>query len=267
MRAMFEELDEWRMREALCEIGRRVWQREYVAANDGNFSVRLTESVVLCTPTLMSKGFMQPQDLVLITMDGDHIHGQRRMTSEVRMHLAIYKNRPDVRSVIHVHPPNATAFAVARHPLPKCVLPEVEVFIGETPIVPYDTPGTQGFAESLLPFLKHHNVFLLTNHGAVTTGRDPFEAYYRMETIEQYCRILILAGHVGDWAYIEPRKVRDLFGIREKLGHAERRSACPDEEICQAGVPGECGLASGNGQRELVEQIVRQVLSRLEKAN
>lgn len=259
---MYEKLNEWEMREALCEIGRRVWQREYVAANDGNFSVKLTDDIVLCTPTLVSKGFMKPEDLVLITPDGEHISGRLRMTSEIRMHLEIMRRRPDVRSVVHSHPPNATAFAVARRPIPKCILPEIEVFIGEIPIVPYETPGTQDFATVLHPFLEHHNCYLLTNHGAVTVGKDPFEAYYRMETIEQYCRILILAKEIGDWQHIERDKVMDLLKIREKLGYKDRRveEKC---DLCEIGVPGEQQLAGKNGEQELVQEIVRRVLDRL----
>ena len=110
---MFERVNEWDMREALCEIGRRVWQREYIAANDGNFSFRLTEDLVLCTPTMMSKGFMKPEDLVLVNMSGQQVGGRLKMTSEVLMHLEIYRVRDDVRAVVHVHPPNATAFAAA----------------------------------------------------------------------------------------------------------------------------------------------------------
>lgn len=254
---------EHELREMLCEIGRRVWQREYVASNDGNFSVRLPNGELLCTPTLVSKGFMRPDELPVITMDGQHIRGPKPATSEIKMHLEVYRQRPDVNSVVHVHPPNVTAFAVAKHPVPKCILPEIEVFIGEIPIAPYETPGTQIFAETLRPFLADHNVFLLTNHGAVTIGKDPFEAYYRMETIEQYCRILVLAASIGGWNRIEPDKVRDLFAIREKLGHKERRSNLAGAEICQTGVPGEKGLLATTEEKQLIESVVRQVLERI----
>lgn len=263
---MLNRYDEWQMREALCEIGRRIWQREYVASNDGNFSVRLDENTVLCTPTLVSKGFMKPEDLPIITMDGEQIRGRLKMTSEVKMHLEMFRQREDIRAVVHAHPPNATAFAVARRPVPKCILPEIEVFIGEIPIAPYETPGTQDFANVLKPFLANHSAFLLTNHGAVTCGRDPFEAYYRMETIEQYCRILVLAKQIGEWTTIDPVKVRDLFRIREKLGYTERRSDEPDTAICQMGVPGETGVAApASGDSQLVEEVVRRVLDRLGK--
>lgn len=259
---MMEKYNEWEMREALCEVGRRIWQREYVAANDGNFSVRLSENVVLCTPTLVSKGFMKPEDLPLIDLDGNQLSGRLKMTSEVFMHLELMKAREDVRSVIHAHPPNATAFAVAQTPVPKCVLPEIEVFIGETPIVPYETPGTKDFAKALIPFAEHHNAFLLTNHGAVTIGREPFQAYYRMETIEQYCRILLLAKQLGEWGQIDPSKVGDLLKIREKLGYADRRvvQKC---DLCAPGIPGEQLPTDESTDPKAVEDIVNRVLERL----
>lgn len=257
--------DETEMREAFCEIGRRVWQREYIASNDGNFSVKLSEDRVLCTPTLVSKGFMKPQDLCIITPDGVQVSGRLRMTSEVKVHLEIFRKRPDAKAIIHVHPPNATAFAVARHPVPKCILPEIEVFLGEIPIVPYATPGTQDFADVVTPFLQHHNGFLLTNHGALTIGDDPFEAYYRMETIEQYCRILVLAKQIGDWNQIIPDKVVDLLKIREKLGQKDRR-VTQGADLCSIGVPGERELGTpsmAGDENALIEEITRRVTERL----
>lgn len=256
--------DETEMREALCEIGRRIWTREYVASNDGNFSVRLSADRVLCTPTMVSKGFMKPADLPVITMEGRQVSGRLPMTSEIKAHLEIMRHRPDVRAIVHAHPPSATAFAVAREPVPKCVLPEIEMFIGELPMTPYATPGTRDFAESLVPFLRHHNAFLLASHGALTVGADPFEAYYRMETIEQYCRILILAKQIGGWTQIEPDRVRDLLRIREKLGQPDRR-VTQGADLCSPGVPGEMPARADypHDIRSLVEEVLRRVMQRL----
>jgi L-fuculose-phosphate aldolase len=211
-------------REALCEVGRRVWQRGFVASNDGNFSFRLSEDRVLCTPTLLSKGFMKPDDLVIVDLDGNHVAGKRRGTSEVRIHLYIYQNRPDVHSVVHVHPPHATAFTIAKQELPKCVLQEVDLFIGEIPMAPYETTGTWKFAETIAPWVRHHDCFLLTNHGAVTIGQDPFDAYYKMETLDQYCRILLLARQLGDWQTINMRGIEELLQLKKRLGIADKRS-------------------------------------------
>lgn len=253
------------MREQICEVGRRVWQREYIASNDGNISVRLDDDKVLCTPTLVSKGFMKPDDLALVTLDGKQVGGRLPMTSEVKVHLEMYRQRGDARAVVHVHPPHATAFAVARQPVPKCILPEIEVFLGEIPVVPYATPGTQEFADAVIPFMEHHNAFLLTNHGALTVGADPFECYYRMETVEQYCKILILAKQIGDWTQIDPNKVMDLLRIRQKLGHKDRR-VLQDAELCSYGVPGEqCAAAreGADGDKAFIEEVVRRVVERL----
>ncbi len=250
--------NEQEARTALCEIGRRVWQREYIASNDGNFSVRLGPDRILCTPTMVSKGFMRPEELPVVDMQGNLLSGPKPPTSEIRIHLAIYRYRPDVAAVVHVHPPHATAFAIVRRNLPKCVLPEVEVFLGEIPLVPYATPGTQEFADVAVPYLQNHNAFLLTNHGAITVGRDPFEAYYRMETVEQYCRILILAAHLGDLKQLDMRAMSDLLRIRQKLGYEDRRLGRPPQSWCEAGVPPQAPEA-------LIQTIVERVLQRLKQ--
>ncbi len=227
-------LDEKEIREAFCEVGRRVWTKDYIASNDGNFSFRLDENRVLCTPTMISKGFMKPEDMVIVDLEGNQLAGKRRATSEVRIHLFVYRHRPDVHAVVHVHPPHATAFAVAQRELPKCVLPEIEIFLGEIPLAPYATTGTWEFAQSIAPWVARHDAFLLTNHGAVTVGKDPFDAYYKMETLDQYCRILLLAGRVGDWNRIDGAGMRDLLNLKAKLGIPDTRGATPS---CESGVP------------------------------
>ena len=143
----------------------------FAAANDGNISVRLNENEVLCTPTMHCKGFLKPKDICLVDMEGNQIAGKKKRSSEVLLHLEIMKARPDVQSVVHCHPPHATAFAVAREPIPQAVLPEVEVFLGEVPIAPYETPGGKKFAETILPFVKQSNVIILANHGTVSLRR------------------------------------------------------------------------------------------------
>lgn len=253
------------LRETLCEIGRRVWQREYVAANDGNFSVRLSPTEILCTPTMVSKGFMKPHELPVITPTGEQLRGPMPVTSEIQMHLEIYRMRPDVNAVVHVHPPHATAFAVARRAVPPCMLPEIEFFLGEIPLAGYETPGTQDFAKTLDPFLPNHNAFLLTNHGAVTCGDNPLQAYYRMESVEHYCRILLLASQAGGWQQIDPAKVRELWSYREKLGMPDRRVGLPDSQVCSSGVPGEQGLPvnSSTEKEDMIREVVKRVLARI----
>lgn len=216
-------MTEWQLRELLCEIGRRVWQRGFVAASDGNFSVRLDEGRILATPTMMSKGLLTPHDLVTVDPDGRKLAGEREVTSELKMHLNCYRHRPDVKACVHAHPPHATAFAIVQDPVPKCVMPEAEVFLGEVPIVPYATPGTQDFATVLDPFLPDFNVFLLASHGALAIGRDLLEAYHRLETVDHYCHILINVKILGGPARIAPEKMADLFEIKRKLGLPDRR--------------------------------------------
>ncbi|MBI5154147.1 class II aldolase/adducin family protein [Candidatus Poribacteria bacterium] len=221
------------IREALCEVGRRVWQRGYVASNDGNFSFRLGQNSVLATPTMISKGFMAPEDLVLVDLDGSQTGGSRRLTSEIRLHLNAYRRRPDIRSVLHVHPPHATAFAITGMALPKCVLPEIEFFIGEVPLAPYATPGSWDFARSLDPWLDTHDVFLLRNHGAVTLGADPFDCFYKMETLDQYCRILILARPLGGgWNQLSAAQMAELLAAKESWGVNDPRDGLPPGALC-----------------------------------
>jgi L-fuculose-phosphate aldolase len=226
-------------RELLCEIGRRVWQRGFVANNDGNFSVRLGEDRILCTPTGMSKGFMQPEDMVEITLQGEQVAGSRRMTSEVRLHLFLYQNRPDINAVVHAHPAHATAFAISGQALPKCVLPEIEVFLGEIPMTNYETPGTWKFAETLQPYVAKHVAWLLKSHGVVTAGDDLEQAYYRMESVEHYCRILILSAQLGGWNSLPSEAVNDLRNIRTQMGLPDLAPGADSVEWCQSdsGVP------------------------------
>ena len=215
------------VRDAICEIGRRVWQRGYVAANDGNFSYRLDEDTVLATPTRVSKGFLEPADLVLLDLDGNHKGGLRRGTSEIRVHLNAYRQRPDIRSVVHVHPPHATAFAVAGRALPKGVLEETDIYLGEVPLIPYETTGTWEFARSLDPWIETHDAFLLSNHGALTFGADPFDAYYRMEVLDHSCKILLHALQLGGWRHLEPAHIEKLAAAKERHGFADPREGLP----------------------------------------
>jgi L-fuculose-phosphate aldolase len=184
---------------------------------------------------MISKGFLKPEDLVIVDLDGNQLEGQRRATSEVRIHLYIYQQRPDVHSVCHVHPPHATAFTIARRQLPKCMLQEVDLFIGEIPMAPYATTGTWEFARTIAPWVHHHDAFLLTNHGALTVGQDPYDAYYRMETLDQYCRILLLARQLGDWQTIDTDGMRELFQLKSRLGIPDKRVVAG--EACSDGVP------------------------------
>ena len=149
----------YKRKQEICEIGQRVYNKGFAAANDGNISYRLSENEVLCTPTMHSKGFLKPEDICLIDMTGKQLAGIKKRSSEALLHLQIYKERPDVKSVVHCHPPHATAFAIAREPIPQCVLPEVEVFLGDVPISQYETPGGQAFADTIIPLVKKTRLY------------------------------------------------------------------------------------------------------------
>jgi L-fuculose-phosphate aldolase len=216
-------MNEWKFREQMCEIGRRIYNKGFAAANDGNISLRLSEDRVLCSPTRVSKGFMKPDDLCIVDLDGKQVSGKRKRSSEILLHLTIMKARADVKSVVHCHPPHATAFAVAREPIPKCVLPEIEVFLGEVAISPYETPGGQSFADTVLPFVKDTETILLANHGTVTYGSDLEDAYFKTEIIDAYCRILILARQIGRVNYYTDEKAAELLRLKPKLGIGDPR--------------------------------------------
>jgi L-fuculose-phosphate aldolase len=229
-------MNEFKLKEYMCEIGRRVYNRGFAAANDGNITIRLNEREILCTPTMISKGFMKPDDVCTVNYDGKQLAGKRKRSSEVLLHLAVYKARPDVNAVVHCHPPHATAFAVAHEPIPKCILPEVEVFLGEVPIAMYETPGNQKFAETILPFVKNCNTVILANHGTVSWGPDLEKAYWNTEIVDAYCRILILAKQLGPINYFSDEQTRELLALKQKLGYTDPRLENPNCDICGDGV-------------------------------
>lgn len=221
-----------KLKEEICEIGRRVYNKGFAAANDGNISIRVGENEVLCSPTMICKGFMTPDDICAVDLDGNQIAGKRKRTSEVLLHLTIMKHRPDVKAVVHCHPPHATAFAVAGEPIPQCILPEVEVFMGEIPIAPYETPGGQSFADTVLPFLTATNTIILKNHGTVSFGKNLEEAYWKTEILDAYCRILLLAKQLGPVEYLSEKHSRELLDLKKRLGFDDPRFHVEDCDLC-----------------------------------
>src|SRR5205809_2885510 len=216
-------MTEYQIKQQICEIGRRVYAKGFAAANDGNISYRLNDREVVCSPTMVSKGFLTCDDICKVDYEGKQLAGKRQRSSEILLHLAVYKHRPDVRAVVHCHPPHATAFAVAGVPVPKCILPEVEVFLGEVPTAIYETPGTQKFAETIVPHLKSSNTIILANHGTVTFGPDLEKAYWNSEIIDAYCKILILSKQLGNVNYFTQQQTRELLDLKKKLGYDDVR--------------------------------------------
>src|SRR5881392_2925555 len=215
---------EFELKKQICDIGRRLYAKGFAAANDGNITVRLNDKELLCTPTMVSKGFLKPEDICKVDEAGKQLAGTKKRTSEVLLHLVVYKHRPDVNAVVHCHPPHATAFAVAQEPIPKCILPEVEVFLGEVPIAEYETPGTTKFAETIVPYLKDCNTIILANHGTVTFGPDLEKAYWNSEIIDAYCKILILARQLGRVNYFTEQQTKELLDLKKRLGYSVPRT-------------------------------------------
>jgi L-fuculose-phosphate aldolase len=221
-----------KLKQEICTIGARLYQRGFAAANDGNLSCRIAEDRVLCTPTMICKGFMKPEDLCIVDLEGQRVSGARKQTSEIMLHLAILKARKDVNAVVHCHPPHATAFGVAREPIPQCVLPEVEVFLGNVPITPYETPGGQSFAETVLPFVEKTNIIILANHGTVSYGETIEKAYWWTEILDAYCRILMLTRSLGNINYFTEPEARELLTLKKKWGFSDPRNEMQNCDIC-----------------------------------
>jgi len=220
-----------KIKQDICEIGRRIYNKGFAAANDGNITVRVGENEVLCTPTMHSKGFLKPEDICLVDMTGKQLAGVKKRSSEALLHLEIYKQRADIKSVVHCHPPHATAFAIAREPIPQCVLPEVEVFLGDVPITKYETPGGKAFAETVLPFVQKTNVIILANHGTVSYGDDVERAYWWTEILDAYCRMLMLARDLGRVNYFTETKERELLELKQQWGWSDPRNT-PEYKNC-----------------------------------
>lgn len=203
-------------RRDIIEIGKLVFQKGWVAANDGNISIRLDDDRVLCTPTAVCKGMMTPDDLIICDMDGSKVEGRRERTSEIAMHLTIYGLRPDVRSVVHAHPPVATGFAAAGKPLNLALLPEVIIGLGSVPMASYGLPGTPALTEGMLGFIPRYDALLMQNHGAVAYGPDVYKAYFNMETVEHFARITLVAELLGGAKPLPRVEVQKLFDSRER---------------------------------------------------
>jgi L-fuculose-phosphate aldolase len=216
------------LRADIVEVGRRLWTRGYVASNDGNISVRLDEDRVLTTPKSVSKGYMTEDMMVVTDRTGKKLTGDRDPSSELLMHLAVYDNRPDVRAVVHAHPPLATGFAVAGIPLDRAVLAEVICTLGSIPIADYATPSTKELPEACTKYIKAHDGLLLANHGALTVGPELFNAYYKMETVEHFARISLVARLLGGERLLSRDEVKRLEALRGVYGIAAPAPICPD---------------------------------------
>jgi L-fuculose-phosphate aldolase len=270
--ALFHSPEAERIKAEIVATGRKLWQRMYVDGNGGNISYRLNEQTVICTPTLVSKADLTPEDLCLVDMSGNQLAGGRPRTSEVLMHLEIYKAVPEAKAAVHCHPPHATAYAITGRVPPTCIIPEFEVFVGKVALTQYETPGTQKFAETVIPWVKNHNTVLLGNHGIVCWADTVTHAEWYAEVLDTYCWTLMLAAQIGaPITTIPARKATDLLAIKQKLGLPDQRFSGDACEICDmpelgspiSVPPPVAPGASGNEVEELVEAVTAAVLARL----
>ena len=246
------------LRQDICEIGRYVWQKGWIAANDGNITIRMDGDRLLCPPTGVCKGLMQPDDLIICDMQGNKISGVKERTSEIAMHQTVYGLRPDVKSVVHAHPPVATGYATAGRALNQALLPEVIIGLGCVPLAEYGLPGTPALTDGMLPYIPKYDAILMANHGAVCYGGDVFQAFFRMETVEHYARIAFVAELLGGATVLSKTEVDKLFDARTRYGVKARAGAVPGCPLVAEDVSGSGTIHVTRDELvALVEQALR----------
>ena len=212
------------LRAEILRVGRKLWERQYVDGNGGNISVRLGPKYVLCTPTMLSKVDMEPADICLADLEGNILAGDRLRTSELLLHLEIYKANSQARAVVHCHPPYTTAFAMTGTAPPTGLISEFEMFVGPMAVAPYETPGTQAFAETVVPFVEDHNTILLTNHGVVCWADTVTHAEWLVEIVDTYCKKYLIAKQVGEpLKFIPDDKIEEILEFKRRLGYPDAR--------------------------------------------
>jgi L-fuculose-phosphate aldolase len=232
LKAFFNSRTTQNLKEQLCDIGRRMWQREYVDGNGGNLAIRVGKDLALCTPTLVSKGFMKPEDICLVDFEGNQLAGVKKCTSEILMHLQIMKRRPEAVATCHCHPPSSTGFAVAGVLPPTRLVSEFELFVSLA-IAPYRTPGTPELGRLVAELTDQHNTILLANHGVVSWSHNNLEdAYFKMEILETYCRTVLAAKQLGiPVRAMTPAQLVDLLKIKKRLGIPDPRQGFKESQI------------------------------------
>ena len=251
------------VKKEVVEICRRIYNRGYVAANDGNVSARIDDGHIVLTPTGVSKGFLKPDELAVVDIEGKQVSGYTKPSSEAKMHLTIYRSRPDVNAVVHAHPPTATGFAVAGIPLTQCVLPEVIISVGSIPIAEYATPGSQELADVVVKYFQQYDAILMANHGAFTVGCTVTNAHIKMETIEHFAKIMLVALQLGNVHGLPVQNVQELLAIREKMGIRSSAPVCDIEGVCKQDNKPPAVQKKQPTETQLIEEITRQVIQTL----
>ena len=266
------------IKKEICDIGKRIYDHGFVAANDGNISVKVGPNEFYCTPTGVSKGFMTPDMIIKIDANGNKIDGKLNPSSEIKMHMRVYQERPDANAVVHAHPPVATAFTVAGVELDQYILPEAILTIGNVPTCDYGMPSTMEIPESLMPYIQKHDAFLLKNHGALTVGNTLLRACFTMEEVEFNAKINLYARQIGAGANsrideISCHELERLMELRKKMGLPGKHpgcKSCPNKGTANCKCKDnagkcDCGHNHGNSEDALVAEITRKVLAALGK--
>jgi L-fuculose-phosphate aldolase len=218
----------------ICAVGKKLWNRQYVDGNGGNISYRIGPNEVICTPTLVSKYDLTPDDLCLVDLEGKQVAGKRPRTSEILLHLEIFKAVPEAKSCVHCHPPHATAYAITGRVPPSRIIPEFEVFVGKVAVSPYETPGTKAFAETVIPYVKNHNTVLLANHGIICWADTVTHAEWYAEVVDTYCWTLMLAAQLGvPISQISEKHTNDLLNIKKTIGLPDARFDATGMQECK----------------------------------
>ncbi len=267
-------MSEYEIKKQICDIGKRIYDRRMVAANDGNISVKISENEFLCTPTGVSKGFMTPEYICKIDGEGNVIQANKgfKPSSEIKMHLRVYKHRPDVQAVVHAHPIYATSFAIAGIPLTQPIMPEAVIALGCVPIAEYGTPSTTEIPDNVEKYLPYYDAVLLENHGALTFSNSLLAAYHKMESVEFYAELLFLAKQLGGPKEFSKEQLKKLYEVRRAFNMSGKHPAdlCPNNKngcvSCHnCGIP-DCAIAEDDAKdADLVAQITKKVMEQLGK--
>ena len=267
-----KKMSEYEIKKQICEIGKRIYDKGMVASNDGNISVKISDNEFLCTPTGVSKGFMTPEFICKVDAEGKVIQAYEgfKPSSEIKMHMRVYKERPDVKSVVHAHPLYATSFAIAGIPLTEPIMPEAVIALGCVPIAEYGTPSTEEIPDAVSKYLQYYDAVLLANHGALAFSDSLLNAYHKMESLEFYAQLLYQSKMLGGPKQLSEDQVQRLYEIRRQFGLKGKHPAdlCPN---AKAGKPschscgGSCGGNCGGDDSALIAEITKKVLASLGK--
>lgn len=261
-------MNEYEIKKEICEIGRRIYNKGMVAANDGNISVKLNENEFLCTPTGVSKGFMTPDYICKVDKDGKVLqsNGIYKPSSEIKMHMRVYKERPDVNAVVHAHPMYATSFAIAGIPLTQPIMPEAVISLGCVPIAEYGTPSTDEIPDAISKYIQHFDSILLANHGALSFSDSLLNAYFKMESTEFYAQLLYQAKVLGGPKELSNSQVQRLYDLRKEFGMKGKHPAnlCSNTKEGKASCHcGEDCKSGGLDNADLVASITKKVMEQL----